>query len=239
MSICSECHFPLNNPIKLSCHHIICFLCIVPFDACPDCLCQIEHYTYINTANYKKYLWLYSSNYGDLWWCYDPVSNIMIENIFQVHSAQQETKNDTAEEQSDITIKFAKVKATSANKKTTNDTGEDFKTIKMNDSSLYVNFDNEDELVTNDEDKNEENNEEPVLPKHNQEVSYCLKINDLMYKMDMDEMQQINIQEPWRKRKIKRIVLDNHFPQDMGNLDNITAYLTETYNVTGSYGLKF
>ena len=95
MNICPICRYTLNIPIKLSCNHVYCYLCIKSTNEisnnCPYCSktidIQLDKVTIkkqnLDIFNMKN-LWLYSDKefVNKKWWLYDPVTNILIENLY-------------------------------------------------------------------------------------------------------------------------------------------------------------
>ena len=68
--------------------------------------------------------------------------------------------------------------------------------------------------------------------KENIPLSYVLNICNCEYKIDFDQMKQINNTNSTKKRNIKRIEID-------GKIENIEKYLKNNYNVLGIAGVSY
>jgi E3 ubiquitin-protein ligase RNF146 len=106
---CSVCLQPHLQPIKLSCNHVFCFLCIKGVtvnhhqNACPMCRCPIPP-QYLNNPDIfavkcskraysdeeEKCRWLYSGKKG--WWEYDERTSENINQGYNVFVSQKEPK---------------------------------------------------------------------------------------------------------------------------------------------------
>ncbi len=109
MTICDACLTNLNIPIESKDNHYFCFLCIINSSLYnPDAFSSIpDNNNELSELNgCTNYLWLYSSNYNGLWWCYDSNSNKKIECIYKDYLFRQELPNN--EEQFIITCDFSK-----------------------------------------------------------------------------------------------------------------------------------
>ena len=96
---CELCKTEPTIPIKLECGHYFCFLCFemdLDYDnpKCPECECDVI--TIENDfINNKNYLWLYSSNYSNKWWCYNNDLNEKIELLYKQSLKSKKDENQT------------------------------------------------------------------------------------------------------------------------------------------------
>lgn len=237
MTICDACLTNLNIPIESKDNHYFCFLCIINSSLYnPDAFSSIpDNNNELSELNgCTNYLWLYSSNYNGLWWCYDSNSNKKIECIYKDYLFRQELPNN--EEQFIITCDFSK-KQRAVKTLPTNYISKSFDELIDNidsdtdtdtDTNIGVSF-SDNNLIKQPVTKSQESQE-------SQELSYILKFGSLDYKFDFDSMKQINMTDMWKKRALQRIEIPNDIIKT--NLKLIVNYL-RTQNIIGISGKKF
>jgi len=199
--ICNLCNNTLISPIKSVNSDANCFLCLM-YNFMINKLANSEN----------NYIWLYSSNYNEFWWCYDKSQNLQIENTYKDFLLKQNSvKND------DISIKI-KINKSKENHK--------YDISKINFHAIDIESDEETKLNFTDEYIIESTN---IVP-----ISYIMQIQSTEYKLDFDSMKQINLSELWKKRSIKRLTI----PSSTYSFLEIITYL-KSQNVIGITGTKF
>ncbi|ARF09686.1 hypothetical protein Indivirus_2_65 [Indivirus ILV1] len=225
MLVCQSCHSTSLVPLKLECDHVYCFLCLF-YNYNGNTCCQtndpFEVSNLANTDNDRYYIWLYSSNYGNTWWCYKKEICEQIESIYQDYNLRKKILIN--EEENNI-INLSVLK----------------KSTKSKSESLVNYKDKFEELDTSNESAVEFNDETPISsPKLKPQaniISYIIKINGNEYKLDFDLMKQINLDDTTKKRAITRIEIPNEIRTFSGNA--LIKYLANTYNIIGVSGRKF
>lgn len=103
--ICDICNNLLNIPIALNCNHFLCLLCFINNSmTCTQCdNTNIIPHNY-TPFDYTNYLWLYSSNYNGLWWCYDSDSNSKIEALYKDYLLRHNSNESESSESNEISI---------------------------------------------------------------------------------------------------------------------------------------
>jgi len=251
MPICELCHVESLIPIELNCDHIFCFLCLYhDFSdtvACPSCnildnnltIFQMNKIVPVSVSVNRYYIWLYSSNYGNTWWCYQKDCCEKVELIYKDYCLRKQLSNSQLNQNNPITLSVLK----KANKKVAahslNSDGE-FEELDITDNSSDVEFtdlsglsdlsNSSDSLDLPDANKNQ-------VQKHNQIVSYTVKIHGTEYKLDFDLMKQINVHDAMKKRNIKRIEIPNHLRSSPAS--DIMQYISTSHMVLGVSGKKF
>jgi Zinc finger, C3HC4 type (RING finger) len=230
---CELCLSKINIPLELTCHHKFCYLCIkmnmimTSSLACPIChyqiIVDIDNFkisTHELIDNNSNIIWAYSSNYNNLWWCYDTVSIRKLELIYNDYIKRMQGTNNENENSTPDDIKIKIVNKNSVSSSQSHYSNYEFeKMIIQNNHDNEVNFESMNE---NDSEINE-----PEI-----EITYIVKIGHLNYQINIEEMKQINIMDPWKKRNIKRILLIN-------DIDHMMNYLKNTHNIIGVAGIKF
>jgi hypothetical protein len=220
---CDLCKTEPTIPVKLECGHYFCFLCLEPYmydddQKCPECG-EVESVPIENDyMSNKNYLWLYSTNYGNLWWCYNSQLNEYIEALYQ----QSVKKKDNDED--GIKLNFAKIKTKTKTKphNPISFTKFNFDNIMDDTNDEMVNFEDEDE-----EEESYKSEEKIVV------LSPVISIGNTSYNIDLEAMKQINIHDSNKKRNIKRIEVP--FAQDSSS---IYIYM-EKNDIIGVSGKKF
>lgn len=243
MTQCNLCSNIAHIPIKLTCSHITCFLCLkytlletnqnVVCSTCPICYISNDinldslTNTYTHNDDCPNYVWLYSSNYNDMWWAYQNKPNNKLEKIHKDYLIRQEIANAQTSQENSIKINISKTKQ--KNKIVNYDVPITFDNITIDDDTDdCVDFDDIDNI--SDENKHVTNHIDFF------ELSYVIKCGMYEYKIDFDSMKQINVVDVWRKRSIKRLEV----PIDIikTNMGSIVNYL-KSQNVIGIAGHKF
>lgn len=235
MPICSLCHVESLIPIELNCKHNYCFLCLF-YDVynksnCPDCgnvndplnIFDMNKISNIDTSNY--YLWLYSSNYGNTWWCYKKDMCEKLEILFQDYCLRKKLLSDNEQiKDNAISLSLKKVNKTKIFS-LLNDT-DDFKELNITSNSLDVEFCDDSTLTT------------PKIVKiPSQIASYTINTYGSEYKLDFDLMKQINLGDVSKKRNIKRIEIPTHMR--VYSVNDMINYLINNCFVLGVAGKKF
>ena len=240
MPICNTCHEKPIIPVELKCGHNFCFLCITPVidvinnGSCPDLVCgyQDKNYELCNdektehVGNSEYYVWLYSSNYGNTWWCYQREICGKVEKIYMDYCLRQKIlSNDNSVKDISLTIHKKSVSTTSLPK-----------------VGSFVELDNdsdntETESVDFESISGSESDKEELKEKKNQIISYNVTIYGTEYKLDFDLMKQINLNDTMKKRNIKRVEIPNEYRNKKAS--DIKQYLVNTYLVLGISGKKF
>jgi hypothetical protein len=91
-SECCVCLDTLTLPIKLSCGHYVCFLCIKGVTqtnvySCPKCQTDFDdddliQFVDANEVDQKVPVWQYSRTDKDNWWIFDPKTNLKVEELY-------------------------------------------------------------------------------------------------------------------------------------------------------------
>jgi hypothetical protein len=223
---CELCKQLSVVPIQLFCNHLFCFLCLEEKilenkkDQCPSCLGLLNFKTVVNISS-ENYIWLYSSNCNDKWWCYNKIQNLKIENIYKDYTMRQNLlKKD--DEIDDFKIKIPKFGKKSKPVINSDELYESID-IQNDSSSICVNFGDYSNIKkVSDE----------ICSQNSYPLSYILEIGEFDYKIDFDNMKQINMIDTWRKRSIKRVEV----PTDTKNLTN---FLKDKFDIVGVAGQKF
>lgn len=232
MIICNLCTNDVNIPIGMTCNHIVCFICLLSntYKNRISCRCSKNIYNFniqnnqIMNKRFDNYIWLYSSNLHDTWWCYDQENIRDIQHIYMNYIDNKKILLSINDNDNDIRINMQYKKSSSSNNLIEND--QNFDIIDFNK--------NEDEdVLFNDQTYNESYIKKP----NKNRLSYIIKINFIEYKIDFDSMKQINLADPWKKRNIKKIIIPDEIINT--NVNNIIHYLKNTHNVIGISGIKF
>ncbi len=222
---CNNCNSEQELKCVLPCGDKICFLCIKITGSHFTCsLCNkknLLNFVTLNTFNTKyPYCWLYSSVFADTWWAYDFDSNKHIEVIYNDYLKR--SGQSALDQLTDIKIKIKNV------------SGKTKKNSKLNQTlatDTYVNIveeeDNHDVLVSFLE---QSAVEVPVAEV--EQLSYIINVANSSYKIDFDQMKQINLLDSHKQRHIKRASV----PVDSNNKKE---YLMKKYNVVGFVGVRF
>ena len=209
-SHCDTCNNILTIPIISSNNVISCFLCLMNKKG------HIQYNSY-NLYNYvNNYIWLYSSNYNGLWWCYNTNQNNQVERTYKDYLIRQPLDKNT----NDITVKI------NLNKSDKNANYYGKNKIKFH----IIDVESDDDNKLNFTDKEIIN----CASTSQDIISYTISIQSHEYKLDFDSMKQINLLEIWKKRSIRRLTL----PSNMSSLCDIIDYL-KSQNVIGITGLKW
>jgi len=166
--------------------------------------------------NYFKFKWLYGSNFGNKWWCFNNFNNLLIERLYVERLSGPKTTN-TDQEQIKKTIKekvnllFPNKSNTSIQK--TNNIGDDKteKEIKsfVFDDVYFEDSKNTKEADVNIEDKNKQYYEMALELLYSNTDDDTLHINGTNYRIDLDKLLQLNTMFPDKKRSIKRLSFEN------------------------------
>lgn len=211
---CIECHEDCNIPCHMGCGHVICYLCLNNLTTCTTCNANTGLMPN-NLPGTNKYLWLYASNHAGMWWCYDYISNKLIEQIYQRVS-------DSSDEDDDNKIKFILGKKNKITQPQPDIPQFSVVNTTDNNSGLVVNF-SDDNLA----DKSIH---------QMQPISSIIKIGNQYYDIDVNKMYQYNMIDKNKKRRIKRIIVPDIVSK--GNSPGITSYLSDE-NVLGIAGELF
>jgi hypothetical protein len=186
-------------------------------------------------------MWLYSSNYNNNWWIYDNDSNNKIEKIYKDYILKQEmgsaSNNSNLVISDDIKIKLNNIKSRKQSKslnKLTN-SNDKFEELILDNTSYEFNIEFNEIENNNDTSstKTDTSIVNTIIPP--EPLSYIIKCGAHEYRIDFDSMKQINVDDTWRKRSIKRIEI----PEDVckTNLNAIISYLLSK-NILGINGEK-
>lgn len=242
---CFICNQSCSIPFKVSCGHLYCFLCIKSnvLDGnldCPVCKEPINsNFDSCNTLsvfgggdaekdiieNFFKdnsILWLYSSTFGERWWCYDEKCNLQIEMTYHDYlkrkRVMQEFDSDELFEQIDSPTDEK------INKDGVVLSDFNFEFIQPDKiENIPVNF--RSSLGNDVQERISKDSPEEVL-------SYSIKIGNHEYRLDFDNMKQVNSLDFRRQRRIKRIEIEP-------TIHNLKDYLHNAYGVLGVAGVKF
>jgi len=240
MPICDICFDALNVPIKLQCDHHFCFLCLEyklletgQHVSCPKCnLNNGDINSLSNDHNFDatstNFIWLYSSNYNNLWWSYDSESAVKLECIYKDYLVRQDILKNGNINNQNIKINLPKSAHNGKAIKNSSTTATVYNNIAVNDEDEDVDVD----FTDSDIDQSQHTVETPQV----QELSYIIKFGTYDYKIDFDLMKQINTTDVWRKRSIKRIEVPTVVHKT--NVDSIIQFL-KSEHVIGIGGKKF
>jgi hypothetical protein len=243
---CDICHKEVQIPVCLSCNHSFCFLCASP-DKIDDmingvCLvcdsngntspnnCElIENDKKIDYNSSNNYVWLYSSNYGNTWWCYKREHCEKVELIYVDHCLKKQILNGN-NNPSNINLKI--VKKTSNNKLQSIPSIVSFNTLYGSDDES----DTDTVDFSSDYDSNSPPSTNlPVIPVI-QSLSYIVNIYGGDYKLDFEDMKQFNVNDPTKKRTVMRLqILEKTY---FSSAKDIRLYLSNN-NIIGVSGKKF
>lgn len=180
-----------------------------------------------NNIKNGYYIWLYSSGYSGGWWCYDKESNEHIENIYNDYNTNKYLIKDadSSDDNNNISIKINANKASKPNKIIRYDSFDNIEIDSDSCSDLQFN----DDIVNNN--LTSTNNLTASLP-----LIYQITINNEKYKIDFDLMKQIKINDPTKKRGIKRIIIPIEY---LTSYKSVVEFLFNGYNILGLSGKKF
>jgi len=230
-NLCKLCdkHINLGYEYTTPCNHEFCYICIKTYNLngntkCPTCNITINiaddfKFERIHELKRNNYVWLYNSNYGGHWWCYDSTITSQLENIYKDYQKRIALNNNNT---SDIQIDN---KSLNRKKKSSNNANVGFDGfVNINDDGIDTNIKLD---LKSDDDENEE--EEIVEP-----VSYEINIGCFKYKIDVENMKQINIRDSFKQRTIKRISIDQNLSDE-----DMKQYLMVNSRILGVSGIKF
>lgn len=241
MPICDICFDALNVPVKLQCDHQFCFLCLEQKlieteqnTACPKCgldngnISSLSNDHNFDVATTTNFVWLYSSNYNNMWWSYDSESAVKLECIYKDYLVRQDIQKNGSSNNQNIKIKLPNIKkihnsATINNPNTTS--------VVYNNIAIDNDLDEDVDVDFSDSDQ-----QHVVETPQIQELSYVIKFGTYEYKIDFDLMKQINTTDVWRKRSIKRIEVPPSVQKT--NVNSIIQFL-KSERVIGISGKKF
>ena len=235
MPTCDHCQTEALVPIELNCNHNYCFLCLFyNYDTdsnCPTCHEDgdlFEMNKIINTDTNKYYIWLYSSNYGNTWWCYQKQICEKVEKIYKDYCLRKQILNSVPV----ITpISLSVSKKSNKSKKSAQNLNKDAFDELDADSNSDVEF-------SDDDSENTDNNQNDQGNQVSQEImSYVVTIHGSEYKLDFDSMKQINLNDTSKKRNVKRIEVLHHIRNKP--MTNIIDYMKNNEFVLGVSGKKF
>ena len=224
-TLCSKCHKNSNIPCHMACGHLFCFICLNDNSTC--ILCQTNTgFMPNNLPGTIKYLWVYASNHPGMWWCYDNISNELIEQLYQKKINSIDTNDGDK-------IKFVLSKKAEIQPiqpiqplQPIQINIPQFSSVNFmkdsNDSNLVVNF-SDDNLISN--------NNQPQ-----DQLSSIIKIENQYYEIDLNKMYQYNMVDKNKKRRIKRIEVPDNISK--GNMPGIKSYLSDE-NILGISGKLF
>ena len=221
----NPCNICYDNPhvaISLVCTHIFCLLCLsADAEVCPKCGGTFENAVIENKD--INYLWLYSSNFNNKWWCYNNKLNKVIETIYKDYLLIKEMNDKFSDLDLGIKIKKQGIYKTNKNKLDfTKITDEEF------DSSLEVNFeDDENEMELNNSKQEQKCSAE----------SYVVKVGNSEYRIDFNIMRQINLLDNSKTRRIERLEIPESVLE--GGYFDLINFLKNDYNIIGISGVKF
>lgn len=191
--------------------------------------------------HYFKFRWLYGSNFGNKWWCFDNFCNLLIERLYieRLSSAKKSLKKI----KNDIEEKIESLFPNTTNKKDKSEIlspeseGKSEKEIKS-----FVFDDVYFEDSPNEEDEEDEIDEEQEKNKKYYKMALELlysdfdddtvPINGKNYRIDLDKLIQLNAMFPDKKRSIKRLSFENVTPDNLINQMKLNS-------IKGISGLPF
>jgi hypothetical protein len=179
---------------------------------------------YNQNVQENQYIWVYSSNFHNTWWCYDSICNRKLQLIYENYQRNQLILSEN--KMNNTTIKLKYKSKDNLNDILNNKLDEDEKYVIIDNninSSDYVSFDDCDTTTSTANDVK-------------RDITYTIHINSVDYRIDFDSMKQINMIDPWKKRSINRI----HIPNELVSttIYDIISYL-KSNNVIGIAGQKF
>ncbi len=254
---CKICKKKYNLPYQLSCGHKFCFMCLKMYISSGNTKCYIcgkfitenlrrvrikNIIINISQWNNIKIIWIYSKRYGNGWWSYDYKSNKKIEKIYQYHLKCQKLMKKKS--YNGIKVKLFTHKKNSKRHphviNNTNNTEEYLcHNIKYDTIDLYedstknniigsIHYNSDEETTKKDEDNI---NYKINITQTNKITSYTINFGHIYYKMDFVNMLQVNMDNTYKKRKIKRIKLNN--------IDDLFDIMKNKYRISGIAGIKF
>ena len=254
---CKICKKKYNLPCQLSCDHKFCFMCLKMYISSGNTKCYIcgkfitENLRririkdiIINISQWSniKIIWIYSKRYGNGWWSYDYQSNRRIEKIYQYHLKCQKLMKK--KNYNGIKVKLVLQKKNHKRhphviNNTTNIEEYLCHNIKYDTIDLYEDSTNNDTIVSihynsdvdDVDDKINVTQTNKILP-DNKITSYTINFGHVYYKMDFVNMLQINMDNTYKRRNIKRIKLT-----DTDN--DIFDAMKNKYRISGIVGIKF
>ena len=207
---CQICNSSIALPYTLECGDTFCFLCIKTHGDmnCPVCgkfITDDLNNVHVDEEPVvsNNYQWLYSSMFGDRWWCYDDSSNKKIEAMHKHY-----VKSD------DIEIKI--VKTTKSHHSVAEQTSHNFSPIIPTTSQQFIFFG---DFSTDSSGESED-----------EDVTHTIHIGNTEYMVDFDDMKQINIDDPRKMRRIKRLSIPSS--------SNVIDFLKQNH-VIGVAGMKY
>lgn len=220
---CSLCDKKPSLPIKAICGDVFCYLCLKTYgnQSCPNCNGVLPSNNVLYDEFDRNVFWLYSSKFGATWWCYEKQHNEQLECIYDDYLNRKNLKKNNDKNDSDIEMKLTKKYVSKKIKDNTNQKKYDEYEFSDDDSdSVY--FDEEDKDIKVEEKKESE-----------KKLSYIIAIGgNIDFKIDFDNMMQVNIMDSNKKRSIKRI--------EFGKNDkNFIEKLKNDHCVIGIAGIKF
>lgn len=238
IEICGVCNLEYNIPIELKCNHIYCFICSTKINNCLEChnpviYNETNHNVTINSE--LSYIWLYSSNYNDTWWCYDRENSNHIEYIYndyvKVNKIKNNISSDYCNDGIEINISNKMVKKSDFKLSSSPMLVEDsFIDMELNDDTDYIYYD--------DTNLNHNSNKKNMYStkSSNKLISYNITVNNKIYRMNFDMMKQINVYNPNKKRNIKKIFIEDDIIKS--NNMNIINFMKKN-KIIGISGKKF
>lgn len=255
---CIKCLSDVELTDFPSCNHKYCYLCIkliINNNYSTNCKTCEEWFKFNNSLNnielelLKKikpdYIWLYSANYKNKWWCYDKLSNYKLELIYSDYNSIKQKKLEKTMNHPTNIISFDNNHLNDLQKITQSEiktfSNDNFSSLLSNNNDIDILFDDVVKIdkidkitdITDIEQTINSNEKNDIIKQlfNKENLLYILNIADNSYKIDLDEMKQINIVDVWKKRNIIRLSIPD-------NITNIIDYL-KGHNVVGISGVKF
>ena len=239
MPNCNTCQNESLLPVYLECTHVFCFLCVSPdkIEDVSNGLC-LECSTSINSelinndkpAQYNaslNYIWLYSSNYGNTWWCYNREHCEQVEKIYIDHCTNKQIMSGYSNNSQSINLKITKKQSTPSLQQVPSIVS--FNTISSSDDDDSDSVDFSSNTITTPT---------TLSPSSSstQPLSYVVNIYGSSYKLDFDNMKQVSLNDLSKKRTIMRLQIPEKIY--FSSAKEIRAYLMQN-NILGVSGKKF
>jgi hypothetical protein len=162
-----------------------------------------------------KNVWLYSANYTDAWWVYDPISTERLNKMYRDYTLrkimqQENNLNSVTLTSSEYLSGQGSLTNSSGQSSLVNLSGNGSSMNSSGNSSLINPCNNGREKKITEISSDHvmyEDNEEDNLPTENgsNHISYTIYVGKNEYYIDLDRMKQINISDINRQRNIKRV----------------------------------
>ena len=178
------------------------------------------------------FFWMYATNYKDTWWLYDDSLNDQIEAMWIDYLKRKDNKENykninimNSNVSNLLMTKTVKMKQSEENEDN-HDKDKFDSNVNIISNIANIDFDDYDDYALPKLQNFQQNN------KQLENLTYSITLDNTKYKIDFDQMKQLNSIDLWKKRNIRRLEF-----KDVSKLS--PNLFREKYGVLGKAGIKF